>query len=53
MAAQSRRWGAPKLETALTVLTDTDLSLRSAGATAPAMALVERAFIRLAILAQR
>ena len=53
MAAQARRWGAPKLETALTVLTDTDLSLRSAGATAPAMALVERAFIRLAMLAQR
>ena len=53
MAAQARRWGAPKLETALTLLTDTDLSLRSAGATAPAMALVERAFIRLAMLAQR
>ncbi len=51
MLAQSRNWGAVKLETALTVLTDTDLKLRSAGQHAPAMALVERAFIRLAMLA--
>lgn len=51
---QARSWGAPKLETALTVLTDTDLTLRSAGQHAPALALVERAFIRLAMLgAQR
>ncbi|TMV04891.1 DNA polymerase III subunit delta [Ruegeria sediminis] len=49
---QAQGWGAPKLETALTVLTDTDLSLRSAGQTAPAMALVERAMIRLAMLAR-
>lgn len=47
---QAQHWGAPKLETALTVLTDTDLMLRSAGQTAPAMALVERALIRLAML---
>lgn len=47
---QSKSWGAAKLETALTVLTDTDLTLRSAGQNAPAMALVERAFIRLAML---
>lgn len=53
MLAQSRKWGAPKLETALTVLTDTDLQLRSAGQHAPGMALVERAFIRLAMLAAR
>lgn len=53
MLAQARKWGPAKLETALTVLTDTDLALRSAGATAPALALVERAFIRLAMLAQR
>jgi DNA polymerase-3 subunit delta len=53
MLAQARRWGPAKLETALTVLTDTDLQLRSAGQTAPAMALVERAFIRLAILGDR
>ncbi|WP_121061281.1 DNA polymerase III subunit delta [Chachezhania antarctica] len=50
---QASDWGAPKLETALTVLTETDLALRSAGATAPAMALVERALIRLAMLGQR
>lgn len=47
---QAQNWGAPKLETALTLLTDTDLQLRSAGQTAPAMALVERALIRLAML---
>lgn len=53
MLAQARRWGPHKLETALTVLTDTDLQLRSAGQHAPALALVERAFIRLAMLAAR
>ncbi len=51
---QAKSWGAAKLETALGVLTDTDLTLRSAGQTAPQLALVERAFIRLAMLgAQR
>ncbi|MFD2739684.1 DNA polymerase III subunit delta [Sulfitobacter aestuarii] len=51
---QAKQWGAAKLETALSVLTDTDLILRSAGQHAPALALVERAFIRLAMLgAQR
>ncbi|WP_171177415.1 DNA polymerase III subunit delta [Ruegeria sp. HKCCD8929] len=49
---QAQGWGAPRLETALTVLTDTDLQLRSAGQVAPAMALVERAMIRLAMLAR-
>ena len=53
MLAQSRRWGPARLETALTVLTDTDLTLRSAGQNAPAMALIERAFIRLAMLGGR
>lgn len=53
MLAQSRKWGPARLETALTVLTDTDLQLRSAGQHAPGMALVERAFIRLAMLASR
>jgi DNA polymerase-3 subunit delta len=53
MLVQARRWGPAKLETALTVLTDTDLQLRSAGQNAPAMALVERAFIRLAMLGAR
>lgn len=47
---QAQAWGAEKLQTALTILTDTDLQLRSAGQAAPAMALVERAFIRLAML---
>lgn len=51
---QAKSWGAAKLETALGVLMDTDLTLRSAGQKAPALALVERAFIRLAMLgAQR
>jgi len=53
MLAQARKWGPVKLETALTVLTDTDLQLRSAGQNAPALALVERAFIRLAMLGAR
>lgn len=47
---QAQSWGPAKLETALTVLTDTDLQLRSAGQTAPAMAVMERALIRLAML---
>lgn len=46
---QSRDWGTAKLETALSILTDTDLQLRSAGQTAPAMAIIERTFIRLAM----
>lgn len=49
---QAGNWGAARLETALTVLTDTDLHLRSAGQTAPAMAVMERALIRLAMLAR-
>jgi len=53
MLAQARRWGPVKLEKALTVLTDTDLQFRSAGQKAPTLALVERAFIRLAMLASR
>lgn len=53
MLAQSRAWGAADLEAAITLLTDTDLKLRSAGQHAPGMALVERAFIRLAMLGGR
>ncbi|MCP4820742.1 MAG: DNA polymerase III subunit delta, partial [Shimia sp.] len=34
-------------------LTDTDLKLRSAGQRAPDMALVERLFLRLSMLARR
>ncbi|MVO16434.1 DNA polymerase III subunit delta [Parasedimentitalea huanghaiensis] len=47
---QAQNWGVDRLETALTLLTDTDLQLRSAGQTAPALALMERALIRLAML---
>jgi DNA polymerase-3 subunit delta len=50
---QAQSWGAVKLQDALTLLTDTDLQLRSAGRTAPDMALVERALIRLAMMAAR
>ncbi len=52
MLRQAQQWGAPRLEQALTLLMDTDLQLRSAGQTAPAMALVERALIRLSMLAR-
>ncbi|QPM91596.1 DNA polymerase III subunit delta [Pseudooceanicola algae] len=47
---QAQGWGAPKLEQALGVVTDTDLTLRSAGQSAPDMALVERMLIRLAMM---
>jgi DNA polymerase-3 subunit delta len=50
---QAQGWGAHRLETALTLLTDTDLQLRSAGQTAPAMALMERTLIRLAMLSRQ
>ncbi len=53
MLRQAQGWGASKLEQALTILTDTDLKLRSAGQSAPAMALVERALLRLAMLGRR
>lgn len=49
---QAQNWGAQKLQSALTLLTDTDLQLRSAGQSAPALALTERALIRLAMLAR-
>ncbi len=45
-------WGRERLERALTALTDTDLQMRSAGAT-PDQALMERALIRLAMMARR
>ncbi len=53
MLRQASSWGAPKLEEALTGLTDTDLKLRSAGQHAPDMALVERMFLRMSMLARR
>lgn len=52
MTRQAQNWGMFKLETALGILTDTDLTLRSASK-APTMAVMERALIRLAMLAQR
>lgn len=52
MLRQLRRWAVPDLETALGALTDTDLALRSSRPL-PGMALVERAFIRIAMLAAR
>ena len=53
MLKQAQGWGAVKLEQALSYLIETDLQLRSAGQTAPQMALVERTLIRLAGLAAR
>jgi DNA polymerase-3 subunit delta len=51
MVRQAQAWGAPRLDTALQLVTDTDLTLRSAGQHAPDMALVERMLIRLSMLA--
>ncbi|PIB23090.1 DNA polymerase III subunit delta [Amylibacter kogurei] len=51
MVRQARNWGSPKLEKALEVLMETDLSLRSSRPL-PDAALVERAFIRLAMMAR-
>ncbi|MDF0600701.1 DNA polymerase III subunit delta [Psychromarinibacter sp. C21-152] len=53
MQRQAQSWGAPKLAQALQMLTDTDLTLRSAHQRAPQMALVERTLIRLSMLAAR
>ena len=50
MVRQAQDWPMDRLETALHLLVDTDLALRSGGQTAPQMALVERAFIRLAMM---
>jgi len=52
MLRQAQNWGMHRLETALGILTDTDLTLRSASR-APAMAVMERALIRLAMLNRR
>lgn len=50
MLRQAQNWGPNHLETALTILTDTDLKLRSAGQHAPAMSLVERALLRISMV---
>ncbi len=49
MARQAQSWGMRPLEDALHLLLDTDLTLRSSSR-APAMAVMERALIRLAML---
>ncbi|HEY0275894.1 MAG TPA: DNA polymerase III subunit delta, partial [Paenirhodobacter sp.] len=49
---QAQRWGMFRLEEALKVLVETDLTLRSASK-APQMALMERALMRLAMLGAR
>ena len=49
---QATTWGRIKLEAALSTITEADLTLRSAQ-TAPDRALVERMFIRLAMLGRR
>ncbi|WP_108262510.1 DNA polymerase III subunit delta [Mangrovicoccus ximenensis] len=52
MARQAQAWGMRRLESAMGILTDTDLTLRSSSA-APPMALMERALIRIAMIARR
>ena len=49
MVRQVRLWGGMRLEKALGVLTDTDLSLRSSSK-APAHAMLERALIRISMM---
>jgi DNA polymerase-3 subunit delta len=52
MTRQASRWGASKLETALDMIIEADLTLRSTSK-APQMALIERTLIRLAFMAAR
>ncbi|PQO24741.1 DNA polymerase III subunit delta [Rhodobacteraceae bacterium WD3A24] len=52
MLRQAQRWNMHRLEQALGMIMETDLSLRST-TRAPAMAMMERTLIRLAILASR
>ena len=52
MLRQAQRLGLHRLEDALALLTDTDLTLRST-ARAPQMALMERTLIRLAMMGRR
>lgn len=49
---QAQGWGLVRSEAALTTLTDADLTLRSSS-NAPSMAVMERALIRLAMMARR
>lgn len=52
MQRQAERWGQMQLEQALSLLVETDLTLRSASP-APQMAVMERALIRLAMMPAR
>ena len=52
MAAQARRLGAARIEAALGQLVQADRTLRSGGA-APGLALIERALVRIAVMAAR
>ncbi len=52
MLRQAQQWGMYKLEAAISLLTETDLTLRSSSK-APSMAVMERALIRLSMLAQK
>lgn len=52
MARQAQNWGTHRLEQALAVLVETDLTLRSSSR-APTMAVMERALIRLAMSGRR
>ena len=53
MLRQAQGWGSYNLEAALSLIVDTDLKLRSGSQHAPAMALVERCLIRLAMMARK
>ena len=53
MLRQAQNWGMHRLEQALEMLVETDLTLRSANQRAPAMAVMERTLIRLAMLGKR
>ena len=47
---QAQKWGPVKIKTIIKILTATDLKLRSSNQQAPKMVLVERLFIRIAML---
>ena len=49
---QVQNWGPEKIKAAIKIITATDLLLRSANQQTPQMALVERLFIKLAMIAK-
>ena len=50
---QAQKWGPVKIKTVIKILTATDLQLRSSNQQAPKMVLVERLFIRIAMLLKK